>query len=222
ASVPETAEIHAETEAVLAKDSLMLDSKTVKICADKVVVSKLKSIMDKDSTVTAFFRIDFFKGKNKIYSHPVQKAAYGFDDSAEWSISQEFMADNDRKNIDKRFVHLDNGIAACGYSHTEFLFFLGEKDVQLISEWESMGDSGYGVDSEFMPKFKSDPIVSFAVRTVEVSPDETAKDSLDRLIISYSDSVRYDFSKNRWKKTPLSAKGKAYRTEKRLFDEYYK
>lgn len=207
--------------ASLKKDSLVLDSKEKNISADKVVIAELKKTFDKDSIGTVFYNIDFFKNNQKVYSHPV-KIVFGREDGAEWSINQEFMTDAKQNTIDKRFVHCDNGIAACGYTHTQFLFFLGENGVQLVSQWDSMWDSGYGVDSEFTPDFKTNPMQSFAVKTVDVSPDETAKDTIERLIVSYSDSARYNFENGKWKKIQLSEKGKVYRTEKFTFDEYNK
>jgi len=216
---PETIPITEITS--LKKDSLMLDATGSNISADKVVITELKRTYDKDSIGTAFFTIDFFKNAKKVYSHPV-RIDFGREEGAEWSINQEFMTDSKQANTDKRFVHCDNGIAACGYTHTQFLFFLGENGIQLVSQWDSMWDSGYGVDSEFTPDFKTNPITSFVVKTVDVSPDETVKDTIDRLVVSYSDSTRYNFENGKWIKNQLSEKGKVYRTEKFTFDEYHK
>jgi hypothetical protein len=213
--------VPANESAFIKKDSLLLDSKG--ISADKVVITEIKRSYDKDSIGTAFFEIDFFKNNKVIYTYPA-KIVFGMEEGGVWNINQEFMSDSDNKNIDSRFIHCNNGIASCGYTHSHFLFFLDEKGVQLVTQWDSMWDSGYGVDQHFDPDFKTKPMKSFFAKTVDVSPDETddVNDSTDRLVISYSDSVRYNFENGKWKKIQLTEKGKIYRKENFTFDEYYK
>jgi hypothetical protein len=55
-----------------------------------------------------------------------------------------------------------------------------------------------------------------------VASDETANDSIERVVVSYADSVRYNFENGKWKKIPLTQKGKVYRKENFTFEEYYK
>ncbi|TPD72037.1 hypothetical protein [Flavobacterium microcysteis] len=201
------------------KDSLLLDSKG--ISADKVVITETKRSYDKDSIGTSYFEIGFFKDNKEIYTYPT-KIVFGMEGGAEWNINQEFMSDSENENIDSRFIHCNNGIAACGYTHTHFLFFLDEKGVQLVTQWDSMWDGGYGVDQRFEPDFKTKPMKSFFARTIEVASDETANDSIERVVVSYADSVRYNFENGKWKKIPLTQKGKVYRKENFTFEEYYK
>jgi len=201
------------------KDSLLLDSKG--ISADKVVITETKRSYDKDSIGTSYFEIGFFKNNKVIYTYPT-KIVFGMEGGAEWNINQEFMSDSENENTDSRFIHCNNGIAACGYTHTHFLFFLDEKGVQLVTQWDSMWDGGYGVDQRFEPDFKTKPMKSFFARTIEVASDETANDSIERVVVSYADSVRYNFENGKWKKIPLTQKGKVYRKENFTFEEYYK
>lgn len=201
------------------KDSLLLDSKG--ICADKVVITEIKRSYDKDSIGTAFFEIGFFKNNKVIYTYPT-KIVFGMEGGAEWNINQEFMSDSENENIDTRFIHCNYGIAACGYTHNHFLFFLDEKGVQLVTQWDSMWDGGYGVDQRFEPDFKTKPMKSFFARTIDVSSDETVNDSIERVEVSYTDSVRYNFENGKWKKIQLTQKGKIYRKENFTFEEYYK
>lgn len=201
------------------KDSLLLDSK--EISADKVVITEIKRSYDKDSIGTAYFEIGFFKNNKAIYTYPT-KIVFGTEEGAEWDINQEFMADSENENIDSRFVHCSNGIAACGYTHTHFLFFMDEKGVQLVTQWDSMSDGGYGIGQYFEPDFKTKPMKSFFAKTVDVSSDETVKDSIEWIVVSYSDSVRYNFENGKWKKNQLTQKEKVYRKENFTFEEYYK
>ncbi|THD32732.1 hypothetical protein [uncultured Flavobacterium sp.] len=224
----ETAEVATSSEveviptnesAFINKDSLLLDSKG--ISADKIVITEIKRSYDKDSIGTAFFEIGFFKNNKAIYTYPT-KIVFGMDEGAEWNINQEFMSDSENENIDTRFIHCNYGIAACGYTHNHFLFFLDEKGVQLVTQWDSMWDGGYGVDQRFEPDFKTKPMRSFFARTIDVSSDETVNDSIERVEVSYTDSVRYNFENGKWKKIQLTQKGKIYRKENFTFEEYYK
>lgn len=198
-------------------DTLMITSSATTNCVDKVLISTIKKEINKDSIVKATIRFDFYD-KNKLVKSFPSTIEYG-QEEGEWYLNQNIFST--AKNEDA-FIQLSNGYPACGYVQTNFLFFIGTNDIQLITINETMSDSGYGTYTTYEPHYQNNKLVAFSSKVVNVDSDESKPSSDDDLVISYSDSVVYKWKTNKWIEKFKSEKGKTFRKEFKKFDDYHK
>lgn len=206
----------------LQKDSIILDFKGNEKRADKVVVNLLEKTYSKDSLGESSYRIDFYKQNKIISSFPI-KISFGMEEGI-WYVNEEFMEEEDSDtSVDKKFVQCVYGIEACGYTQTNFLFYLNEDKVQLVDQWLSASDSGYGTQVEFVPKIKENKTISFISRRIQIESEEEQvyDDSAEKIKVSYSDSIQYQYKNNKWEKLLVTPEEKIYRVENTTFQDYY-
>lgn len=179
-----------------------------------ILAYPLEKQIDKDSTGTINYRLDFYINKVKIGS---EKTTNPYTKGADWSASYGLSANED--STISPFIQINFGYGACGYIQKEYLFYLTDKKVQLVHQWESSSDSGWGSWVEFTnPSSKTNP-ESFYCKTVSFDPED---DNEDMGTVKHSDSIVFRLSGNQYKKQLLSAKDKTYFEKKMLFDDFYK
>ena len=101
------------------------------------------------------------------------------------------------------FVQITVGFPACGYSHDNYLYYLKNNGLQLVHQWSSMTDSGWGSWVEIVSTESNPDPKSFYCKTVAFEP--TDDDNMDMGIVKYSDSISFELKDDRWKKMLLSS-----------------
>lgn len=169
---------------------------------------------DKDSIITEKYRLDFYQ--NKIKTASSKLTIKGVTEGSDWSASYK-MSSPDAKNTS--FIALNFGYPACGYAHNNYLYYLNNNNLELVHEWFTMSDSGWGSWVEFTnPSGKSDPD-SFYCKTVAFEPD----DENDEMgYEKHYDSIVFQLKNNHWTKKMLTTEDKAYFEKKQSFDEFHK
>ncbi|MEO8534989.1 MAG: hypothetical protein ABI441_14620 [Flavobacterium sp.] len=169
---------------------------------------------DKDSIVTVQYQLDFYQNKTKIASSKV--TIEGDQKGSEWGASQGLSSTSAKESS---FIQISYGYPACGYNQNNYLYFLKENNLQLVYEWDTMSDSGWGSWVEFTnPNEKSDPDLFYCKR-VAFEPDD---DNEDMGIAKHSDSIVFKLKNKRWTKQLLSAEDKTYFEKKMSFNEFHK
>lgn len=196
-----------------------LKTDTIVLSEDKnelvnyILANLIEQKADKDSIITSKFRLDFYQNKNKIASSKI--TIKGYDKGSEWGGSYGLKDASENSS----FIKIDTGYPACGYVFEYYLYYLKNNDLQLVHQWQSMSDSGWGNWTEFITdESKKDPEV-FYCKTVSFEPGDD--DSEDSGILMYSDSISFSLKGNLWKKKLLSAKDKPYFEKKMSFNEFH-
>lgn len=210
-----------KTEEIVLKQESFLKTDTISISEDVetyknnyVLANLLDQKMDKDSVVTAKYRLDFYQNKTKEASTNV--TIKGIEKESEWGILFGLGSETEKSSP---FIQIRFGYPACGYMQSNYLFYLKNSDVQLVHEWYTMSDSGWGNWVEFEnPTSKVNP-KSFYCKTVSFEPDENDE---NMGTVKHWDSIVFRLSGNRWKSQLLSAKDKFYYKKKMSFDEFHK
>ncbi|MEO7978991.1 hypothetical protein [Flavobacterium sp.] len=198
-------------ESVLRTDTILF-SEDKKAAITHILVHLTEQKADNDSIITSKFRLDFYQNKNKIASSKI--IISGYQKGSEWSGSYGL---NDASE-NSSFLKIDFGYPACGYVFDNYLYYVENNDLQLVHQWQSMSDSGWGNWTEFMTDNSKDPKI-FYCKTVSFEPGDD--DSEDSGILKYSDSVSFSLKGNQWGKKILSAKDKPYFEKKMRFDEFH-
>lgn len=169
--------------------------------------------MNKDSIVTGNYLLDLYQNKTKTASTKI--TIKGTEEGSEWSASYGLTPATAKNSL---FLKISFGYPACGYTRNSYLFYLKNSDLQLVHEWYSMSDSGWGTWVEFEnPAGKANP-ESFYCKTVSFEPED---DNENMGTVSHSDSIVFRLSGNHWKKQFLSVKDKNYFEKKMSFDEFH-
>ncbi|UTN05195.1 hypothetical protein L0669_04630 [Flavobacterium bizetiae] len=213
--LPET-----KTEAVEAKDNF-LKTDTISIANygetskdNYILAYLLEQKADKDSIVTAKYQLDFYQNKNKTTTSKI--TIKGVDKGSEWSAIYGLGTESAKSSP---FIQVSFGYPACGYNQSHYLYHLKNNDIQLVYDWYTMSDSGWGSWVEFEnPSAKANP-ESFYCKTVSFEPDDNDE---NMGIAKHSDSIVFRLSGNQWKKQLLSAKDKVYFEKKMSFDDFHK
>jgi hypothetical protein len=197
-----------------------LKTDTIVLSEDKnelvnyILANLIEQKANKDSIITSKFRLDFYQNKNKIASSKVFIKQY--EKGSEWSGSFGL---TDLSDKNSSFIKINCGYPACGYTYENYLYYLKNNNLQLVHQWQSMSDSGWGIWTEFLNEESKDPKI-FYCKTVAFEP--TDDDSQDFGILTYSDSTSFSLKGNHWKKQLLTAKDKAYFEKKMSLNEFYK
>ncbi|WP_343618824.1 hypothetical protein [Flavobacterium sp.] len=209
-----------DDDKTIKEKSLQID--TILLSEDKnanvshILVNLVNQKADKDSIVTSTFRLDFYQNKNQIASSKVSIKHY--EKGSEWS---GVLGLNNSSDKNSSFIKIDSGYPACGYTFSNYLFYLKNNSLQLVHDWESMSDSGWGVWTEFVNNDSNtgkDPKI-FYCKTVAFEPGDD--DNEDSGVLKYSDSISFSLQGNHWKKKLLSAKEKPYFEKKMSFNEFH-
>ncbi|QOG04869.1 hypothetical protein IHE43_03110 [Flavobacterium sp. MDT1-60] len=208
----------AKIEAIAVKENSL---RTDTIIFDKnaaithVLIHLTEQKPDKDSIIESKFRLDFYKNKNKITSKKI--TIKGYEKGSEWSGSYGF-PDSSQNN--PSFIKIDFGYPACGYTFENYLYYLKNNDLQLVHQWQSMSDSGWGNWTKFLSLESKNDLEIFYCKSVSFEPADD--DSEDSGILTYSDSISFSLIGNHWKKKLLSPKDKPYFEKKMSLNEFYK
>ena len=176
---------------------------------DYALISVLEKNYTEDSISSATFKIDFILKKQLVYSH--QLKVKNIDNGAEWYGNLEL------DSISSPLKTITLGYPACGYSQRDFLFYINPKtNSNLVHQWESMSDSGWGTWSKII----SGKPENFIFRTESFSPKDDEAEDIG--IAEYSDSIEFKLINNQWKQIYKTPKGKVFRSKIKSFDEFQK
>ncbi|MGE6352467.1 hypothetical protein ACQKCJ_01180 [Flavobacterium sp. NPDC079362] len=209
----------AKTEMISTKDNF-LKTDTISI-SDYGETSKDHYILahllgqkaDKDSIVTAKYQLDFYQNQSKTTSSNI--TIKGVDKESEWGAIFGLGTESAKNSP---FIQITFGYPACGYNQNHYLYYLKNDDIQLVHEWYTMSDSGWGSWVEFEnPGAKTNP-ESFYCKTVSFEPDDNDE---NMGTVSHSDSIVFRLKGNNWKKQLLSKKDKTYFQKKMSFDDFH-
>jgi len=213
-----THKIPEEKTAIIVKEAF-LKTDTISISGDGetsdnyILAHLLDQKADKDSILTAKYQLDFYQHKKKAASSKISVTGY---EKGSGFYSIVGLGRESIKN--SSFIQLDFGYPACGYVHQNYLYYLKNNNLQLVHQWNVMTDSGWGSWVEFVnPGEKADP-EKFYCKSVSFEPED---DNDEMGTVSYSDSIVFSWSGNRWKKQLLSAKDKTYFEKKISFNEFH-
>lgn len=140
----------------------------------------------------------------------------GYEKGSEWSGSYGLTPSEGISS----FIKIDFGYPACGYTFENYLYYLKNNNLQLVHEWQSMSDSGWGTWTEFINEDSNKHPELFYCKTVSFEPADD--DSEDSGILKYSDSTSFLLKGNHWKKQLLSTKDKPYFEKKMNLNDFYK
>ncbi|WP_294964281.1 hypothetical protein [uncultured Flavobacterium sp.] len=209
----ETLEVSAN-EKIIKTDTVSIYTDGTESSTDYILAHLVDQQADKDSIVTVKYRLDFYQNKTKTASSKI--AIKGFEKGSEWIASYGLTSETSKNSP---FIQISVGYPACGYSHDNYLYYLKNNELQLVHQWSTMSDSGWGSWVEIVnPSTNSDP-KSFYCKTVAFVPADE-DENLDMGILSHSDSISFELKDNKWKKMLLSAKDKPYFEKKMTFDQF--
>lgn len=209
----ETLEV-TNDEKIIKTDTVSIYSDGTESSTDYILAHLVDQQADKDSIVTVKYRLDFYQNKTKTASSKI--AIKGFEKGSEWMASYGLTSETSKNSP---FIQISVGYPACGYSHDNYLYYLKNSGLQLVHQWSTMSDSGWGSWVEIEnPSANSDP-KSFYCKTVAFVPADD-DENLDMGILSHSDSISFELKDNKWKKMLLSAKDKPYFEKKMTFDQF--
>ncbi|KUJ61142.1 hypothetical protein AR687_14515 [Flavobacteriaceae bacterium CRH] len=208
------------TETIVSKETF-LKTDTISISDDGetskdnyILVNLLDQKVDKDSMVVAKFRLDFYL--NKIKTSDSKITITGIEKGSEWGAIFGLGTESIKSSP---FIQVTFGYPACGYMQSNYLYYAKNNDLQLVHEWNSMSDSGWGNWVKFEnPTSKTNP-ESFYCKTVAFDPDDNDE---NMGTVTYSDSIVFRLSGNRWKSQLLTAKDKNYFEKKISFNDFHK
>ncbi|TDW50322.1 hypothetical protein EV144_102761 [Flavobacterium sp. 270] len=209
-----------ETAVISSKESF-LKTDTILISNDKdspvnlILANLVSQKADKDSIITLKFQIDFYQNKIKTASSKV--AIQNNEKGSEWSADFGLTTASPKNSS---FIKISYGYPACGYTYYNYLYYLKNKNLQLVYEWYTMSDSGWGNWVEFSnPDTDSDP-KSFYCKSVAFEPADENDDNMG--LLTYSDSTSFELKGNRWTKQLRSPKEKVYFEKKMNINDFYK
>ncbi|MET3028327.1 hypothetical protein ABXT06_16730 [Flavobacterium sp. UW10123] len=209
----ETLEV-TNDEKIIKTDTVSIYTDGTESSTDYILAHLVDQQADKDSIVTVKYRLDFYQNKNKTTSSKI--AIKGFQKGSEWMASYGLTSESSKNSP---FIQISLGYPACGYSHDHYLYYLKNSTLQLVHQWSTMTDSGWGSWVEIEnPSTSSDP-KSFYCKTVAFVPADE-DENVDMGILTHSDSISFELKDSKWKKVLLSAKDKPYFEKKMTFDQF--
>lgn len=194
---------------IIYADTIQIDNSKEKV----ILTHLVRKIVDKNGIVTATYRLDFYSNKIKIASSEI--SINNYEKGSEWSASYGLTSTTSKNS---NFIQIDFGYPACGYSHSNYLYYLNGNTIELIHQWQTMTDSGWGSWVEFLnPSGKENPAL-FYCKNISYEPTD---DNEDLGVLSYSDSTVFRLKGAYWQKELLSTKNKPYFEKKISFDEFH-
>jgi hypothetical protein len=201
-------------EKIIKTDTVAIYTDGTESSTDYILANLVDQQADKDSIVTVKYRLDFYQNKTKTASSKI--AIKGFQKGSEWMASYGLTSETSKNSP---FVQISIGYPACGYSHENYLYYLKNSGLQLVHQWSTMSDSGWGSWVEIVnPSTNSEP-KSFYCKTVAFVPADE-DENLDMGVLTHSDSISFELKDSKWKKVLLSAKDKPYFEKKMTFDQF--
>jgi hypothetical protein len=181
-----------------------------------ILVSLLSKKMDKDSIITTHHKLDFYTNKKKVASSKVTISHY--DAGSVWSASYG-LSQLDNANV-SRLIQVNCGYEACGYVQNTYLYYLTDNSVQLVHQWDSMSDGGWGSWLEFGGINPKNEPVSFYSKRVSYGGKEDVNDE-EMGTVEHSDSTVFHLKNNKWEKRLLTPQDKVYWKKDITFNEFY-
>ncbi|MBX3165632.1 MAG: hypothetical protein KF900_14240 [Bacteroidetes bacterium] len=177
---------------------------------DYALVYLLNKTYDKDSVCTANFKLSFIKNNASIYETELQ--IRGYENESEWMIG-----DSQLGEVTAPSLHcVSFGYPACGYIQEHFIFHISETKSDLVHQWQSAKDGGYG----FWGNVVSGTPTDFYFRMETYYPaGENEPDDMG--IYEVSDSIHFHLENNKWQISYLTPKDSAYRSQKIPFDDFH-
>lgn len=219
AALPEIQEISIESDdsaddKVIKTDTVAIYVNEEQSSKDYILANLIEKKVDEDSIVSVKFRLDFYQNKKKTASSKI--AINSFDNGSDWVASYGLTSETSK---DSPFIQISVGYPACGYTHDNYLYYLKNNTLQLVHQWKTMSDSGWGSWVEIANPSKNADPKSFYCKTVAFTPADE-DENLDMGILTHSDSISFEIKGNQWSKRLLSAKDKAYFEKKMTFDQF--
>ena len=171
---------------------------------------------DKDSLITAKYQLDFYTNKTKIAYEKV--VIFPFTPGSSWGASYGIPQKDNMPILS--FMHLSFGYEACGYNQQQFLFYLKDNSLQLVHQWDSMSDGGWGTWIEFGDINPKNELTSFYCKTVSYGYKE-GEENEEIGTIEHSDSTEFHLKNKRWIKQLLTPKEKVYWKKDVPFNVFY-
>ncbi|MRX40799.1 hypothetical protein GJU43_16035 [Flavobacterium sp. LC2016-23] len=210
-----------KTEIMLVKEEKFLKTDTISISEgdetsknNYMLAHLLNQKADKDSIITQQYQLDFYQDQAKTVSSKI--TIEGYQKGSEWGASYGLSSTADKKSS---FIHVSFGYPACGYTQNNYLYYLKNKGLQLVYEWDTMSDSGWGSWVEFTAPTGKSETNSFYCKRVAFEPED---DNEDMGTATHSDSIVFQFKNQHWTKQLLTAEGKTYFEKKMSFNEFHK
>lgn len=206
---------------VLKIDTIILEKLNKLNIADKVLAVTLKTGFSKDSVEISSCRIDFYFKNKLLQSIPLETIASHEDPI--WSFYEDVFTNQKSNKSDNRFFEISYGVPACGFTQSNFLFFVENNEFQLVTKYASLGDGPYGDYFDFNPYFVGDDVLYFASKRVVIDADESKpyNDENEDLVITFSDSTIYKFNNGKWLGQLITPRNKPYRKEFKTYNELY-
>ncbi|MBP4137982.1 hypothetical protein [Flavobacterium geliluteum] len=210
-----------KTQTVSIVEEKFLKTDTISISDDGetskenyILAHLLDQKADKDSVVTARYRLDFYLNKTKTADSKI--TIKGIEKGSEWGAKYGLASVEMPKK--SPFIQISFGYPACGYTSNNYLYYLKNNHLQLVHEWNVISDSGWGTWVRFENSTSKTNTESFYCKTVSFEPEN---DNDEIGTVTYSDSIVFRLSGNHWKKQLLSAKDKVYFEKKIPFNEFH-
>ncbi|MDX6190346.1 hypothetical protein SGQ83_13375 [Flavobacterium sp. Fl-318] len=221
ADIPSVANQENKTEEVTIAKEKFLKTDTISFYETAgttknsyILAHLLNQKIDKDSVITGNYQLDFYR--NKIKTASSKLTIKGTTEGSEWSASYGLSA-SDTKN--SSFIQISYGYPACGYAHDNYLYQLNNNNLELVHEWITMSDSGWGSSVELTnPSGKSNPDFFYCKRVAFEPDDENEEMGYEK----HYDSIVFQLKNKLWTKKMLSVEDKPYFEKKRSFDEFHK
>jgi hypothetical protein len=220
AALPVVQEIPMESidtsadEKIIKTDTVAIYVNGEESSKDYILANLVEQQADKDSIVTVKYRLDFYQNKSKTGSSKV--TIKGFEKGSDWMASYGLTSETSKNSP---FIHISVGYPACGYTHDNYLYYLKNNSLQLVHQWNTLSDSGWGSWVEIANPSKSSDPKSFYCKTVAFVPADE-DENMDMGILTHSDSISFELKGNQWSKKLLSTKDKAYFQKKMTFDQF--
>ncbi|PIF31964.1 hypothetical protein CLU81_2475 [Flavobacterium sp. 9] len=209
-----------KTEVVIAKEAKFLKTDTLFISEGEenaknsyILAHLVDQKADKDSIVTGKYQLDFYQNKSKTATSKI--TIKGIEKGSEWGASYGLTSATAKNSP---FIQISFGYPACGYNQSHYLYHLKNSNLQLVYEWDSMTDSGWGNWVEFENSSAKTNPESFYCKTVSFEPEDNDE---NMGTVTHSDSIVFRLSGNSYKKQLLSAKDKTYFEKKMSFDAFH-
>ena len=179
---------------------------------DYALISILDKKYTEDSISTATFKIDFMLKKQLVYSH--QLKVKNIDNGSQWYGNLEL------DSVASPLKTITLGYPACGYAQQNFLFYTNGERNNLIYNWTSSSDSGWGEWGKIVTG-RPDNFV-FRIEAFVPDEEETINDEDEKGIVQFSDSIHFYLKNNSWVKSLKTPKSKVYRSKKLSFNKFHK
>jgi hypothetical protein len=218
--ITNTTPTETKTEVAIAKEEKFLKTDTLFISEDGetsnnnyVLAHLVDQKADKDSIVTGKYQLDFYLDKSKTATSKI--TIKGIEKGSEWGASYGLTSAAAKNSP---FIQISFGYPACGYNQSHYLYYLKNSNLQLVHEWDSMTDSGWGSWVEFENSSAKANPESFYCKTVSFEPEDNDE---NMGTVTHSDSIVFRLSGNSYKKQLLSAKDKTYFEKKMSFEAFH-